>query len=49
MSSELKPQELDPRAPIQAGDEGGSVEETSGSDHGNDPTPDEQPPPPPVP
>ena len=38
MSSELTPQEIDPRAPLQAGDEGGTVEQTSGSDHGNDPT-----------
>ena len=35
----------DPRAPLQAGDEGGTIEQTSGSDGGNDPTQNDQPPP----
>ena len=39
--------ETDPRAPIQAGDEDGSIDQHSGGDGSNDPTPDEKQPPPP--
>jgi len=45
--SELHDEEHDPRAPLQAGDEGGTIDQPSGSDGGNDPTPDEGQLPPP--
>ena len=43
--SEPYDEELDPRAPLQAGDEEGTIEQHSGSDGGNDPTPDDGQPP----
>ena len=44
VNQEVAP-ELDPRVPLQAGDEDGSIEQNSSSDTGNDPRPDDQPPP----
>ena len=45
--SERSIDESEVRAPLQAGDEDGSIDTHSGSDGGNDPTPDEKQPPPP--
>lgn len=45
--SERSSDESEVRAPLQAGDEDGSIDTHSGSDGGNDPTPDEKQPPPP--
>ena len=45
--SERTIDEPDLRAPIQAGDEDGSIDQHAGGDGSNDPTPDEKQPPPP--
>lgn len=46
MSYETPPQEVDPRVPLQPGDEDGSIEETSSTGSGNDPSQDDRQPPP---
>ena len=45
--SEYSKDEPEPRAPLQAGDEDGTIDQHAGGDGGNDPTPDEKQPPPP--
>ena len=45
--SERSNDEPELRAPIQAGDEDGTIDQHSGSDGGNDPTPDDNQQPPP--
>lgn len=44
---ELSGEEADPRAPLQAGDEGGTIEQHAGSDTGTGGQQDEGGPPPP--